>query len=84
MIVSLVINTRLFYGYSVLPTLFNIIPVAIIRQWTLATHGEAAASGMLDKEHDRSNKSSMTRQKSGDINEVAITTKTNRNIGINK
>ena len=47
MLVMLVLNKRLCYGYIILPKLFNISPVAIARKWTVATHGEAAAPGRL-------------------------------------
>ena len=52
MLVTLVLNKRLCYSYSILPTSFNIIPVAIARQWTVATHGEAAAGEKSAEEHD--------------------------------
>ena len=52
MLVRLVIKTILCYGYSVLPTLFDRIPVAIVRQWTVTTHGEAASAGILAEEHN--------------------------------
>ena len=53
MLVRLVLNKRLCYRYSVLTTLFNRIPAAIMRQWNVATHGEAAAAGGLVEEHDQ-------------------------------
>ena len=37
---------------SLLPTLFNRSPVAIARQWTVKTHGEAAAAGISFEKHD--------------------------------
>ena len=52
MLVRLVLNNRLCYGYSILPTLFNIIIVAILWQWTVTTHGEAASAIRSVEEHD--------------------------------
>ena len=52
MLVRLVLNKRICYGYIVFPTLFDRIPVAIAWQWNVATHGEAAAAGRLVEEHD--------------------------------
>ena len=58
MLLRLLLNKRLCYGYSILPTLFNRIPVVIARQWNVATHGEVAAAGISVEEQDRSNESS--------------------------
>ena len=52
MLVTLVLNKRLCYGYSILPTLFDRSLVAIKRQWTVVKHGEAAAVIILVEEHD--------------------------------
>ena len=51
-------NKRLCYGCSVLQTLFNKSPVVIMWHYTVATHGETAASGGSVEERDWSNKSS--------------------------
>ena len=51
-IVAVVLNKRLCYGYSILPTLFDKIHVSIVCQWTVAMHGESAAAGRLFKDHD--------------------------------
>ena len=57
MLVRLVVNKRLYYGYRVLLTLFNRSPIAIARKWNVATHSEAAATGGL-AEDNLSNESS--------------------------
>ena len=52
MLLSIVIKTRLCYGYIVLSKLFDRSPVAIARQWTVATNGEVASAGILVEEHN--------------------------------
>ena len=52
MILRLVLNKRLCYGYSTLPTLFDISPVVIALQRNFVTHSEAAAVGRFVEEHD--------------------------------
>ena len=58
MLVRLVINKRLCYGYSVLPILFDKSFVVIAPQWTVAAHGESEAEGRSVEEHNQSNVSS--------------------------
>ena len=50
MLVRLVLNKRLCYGYIVLPTLFNRSPTVIVWQWNFVIHGESAAAGKLVEE----------------------------------
>ena len=52
MLVRIVLNKRLCYGYRMPPTLFYRNPVAIVRQWTITTHDEASAAGRLVEEYD--------------------------------
>ena len=58
MLVSIVLNKRLCYGYRTLPTLFDRIPVAIAQQWNVDTHEEASAAVRSVEEHNWSNDSS--------------------------
>ena len=50
MLVRLIIKNIPCYGYSIPPTLFYRIPVAVAGKWTVATHGETAAAGRSVKE----------------------------------
>ena len=52
MLLRLVLNKILCYDFSIFPTLFYRIHAAIARQWTVVTHGEAAAAGRPAEEND--------------------------------
>ena len=54
MLVTIVLNKRLCYGNSILPTLFDRSHLMIAWQWTVATHSEAAAAERSVEEHNRS------------------------------
>ena len=47
MILRILFNKRLCYSHNILLKLFDRSPVVIARQWTVTTHGEAAAAGLL-------------------------------------
>ena len=58
MIVRVVLNKRLLYGYRILPKLLDRSPVMIAQQWIVTTHSEVSAAGRSVEEHDWSNDSS--------------------------